>query len=770
MSIAAIVLTWLLCLIPTSTSCQEIAAVHMPKSVCVGQRTTITVGFDSNSTIALRKPNVSHGRSERIFLPDGVACGRLGCSYRSAVSFNGFPANATLSSVNDIQYVRINMEHSYVGDIYINLTCPNGQRVDIMKYGGGGESSCSGVIPSRSRNWLSGNNMTTNNYMGEPNDDENSRYKCDSTAAGNEPGEGWNYCWSNNSTAGYVYAAGDGIIYRAANAHNGHVDSSHVSAGRHFYHPDQSFRGLVGCPLNGKWYIEVVDGFSQDNGYIFEWEVALDTNLANGDCRMQSCQLTGNGVERVNDSTYTITTPLNITRDTILKYRLKIESTCGVNIDSVVSLPVVATHHHSIDTAACQQLQFRDLTYVNDTAYTEYLTGMAGCDSLVHISIDIQQPTFSTIDTTINDTLMPTHLCGQWFYHDTVATVLIPTQGVCDSVVNINLHLSYDRLTQIQKDICQNQLPYHWNSHTFTTDSTATDSLTTHNGYDSIVIMTLHVNPTYDTSITAIACDNVGYRVGTQTLFESGDHKVHLLSQKQCDSCVHLTLTAYPHSNRQQYDTVCKNKAVHFGNEWLHHSGTYVQQLKSIHECDSIETLHLTILAENMQANMQVRPLVVTPDQPTITLRNCSKNNSSVQWLINGKDYGDDQLSFSMPKELDSLPICLIATSIEGCTDTAIAVVNMDHNLVWLPNAFTPSNETNNIWKAVITDIVSAELWIFDRNGQLMMHDTSLSPSWDGTHNGTSCPQGSYVYTIKYTPRVYPTQTKEIHGTILLIR
>ena len=68
----------------------------------------------------------------------------------------------------------------------------------------------------------------------------------------NAPGYGWNYCWSDNTTAGFTYAPGAGsLIYRSVNAngypaafpttYGGNVtifDSSDVAAGTQCYHPD----------------------------------------------------------------------------------------------------------------------------------------------------------------------------------------------------------------------------------------------------------------------------------------------------------------------------------------------------------------------------------------------------------------------------------------------------------------------------------------------------------------------------------------------------
>ncbi|MEG1555896.1 MAG: hypothetical protein RR356_04140, partial [Bacteroidales bacterium] len=78
---------------------------------------------------------------------------------------------------------------------------------------------------------------------------------------------------------GYSYANGSGYVYENANVTGSIVDSTDVLNMTQVYHPDQSFGGLVGCHLNGTWSIEVIDGWGADNGYIFEWEMALNPSL-----------------------------------------------------------------------------------------------------------------------------------------------------------------------------------------------------------------------------------------------------------------------------------------------------------------------------------------------------------------------------------------------------------------------------------------------------------------------------------------------------------
>ena len=211
----------------------------------------------------------SMSSSDTVFLPDGRDCGS-GCTYVSSVTFNSYSPADVIQSAEDILYVRLNIEHSSIGDLWIRLTCPNQQHATILKkYGVGSSSSCSNQIPASEWGWAYGEGGETGvAHFGEPVDDAGT--ECDSMPIGTC----WNYCWSNATNQGYVYS-NDYYIYSGVTSMQS-IDSTNVAQMSNVYHPDDDFSNLIGCPMNGIWSIEVVDGWSLDNGFLCGWEIALN--------------------------------------------------------------------------------------------------------------------------------------------------------------------------------------------------------------------------------------------------------------------------------------------------------------------------------------------------------------------------------------------------------------------------------------------------------------------------------------------------------------
>lgn len=544
----------------TATATHEVATQEIDTvlaintfDICAGNMAYLTVGYHDTSTVQISHGTSTLAMAETIFLPDGVSCPPYGCSYRSPVTFTDFAPGSVIQNVNDILYVRLNIEHSWIGDLYINITCPNGQKAHILRYGGSGSSDCDNIIPPGATTWQSGSNMSVGTYLGMANDVENiwSWNDCNQNASGNEPGTGWNYCWSNNSTVGYSYAPGAGsLIYRAQNAHNGRVDSSNVAAGTKFYHPDQSFASLIGCPLNGSWYIEVVDGWGGDNGYIFGWELALDPSLLPVSSNpITSATADGPWIQPSTGTTttFTITPPSDLPHDTVATYTVHLFDDYGCSYDTMVTLPV-------------------------------------------HV------PTTGEIDTVILQNNLPLVINGHSYNAPNTYTQHFSNVNGCDSTLIIDMQVLYNVQTMADSSLCQASLPLTWNGKTFTAAGTQNAVLTAANGVDSTVVMTVHILPTSTNAITATVVENdLPYMWNGTAYNTTGNYTQHLTNAVGCDSAVTLNLTVYQNVTVTKDTTVCATLLPYV---WHGHTfsaaGTQTSHLQTVHGADSTVVLNLS--------------------------------------------------------------------------------------------------------------------------------------------------------------------------------
>jgi len=191
-------------------------------TICQGQQFPLSgvvegVTYDS-------EPSGDFG--EGLFIPDVQ-----GNCFSTTLTLTSFAPGAVVEDAStDIESVFVNMEHSYMGDLTIQLICPNGSVMQLQSQGGGGT------------------------YLGEPVDMDN---------LPDDPGVGYDYFWSPVATNGtwteesFAFGTLPSGIYSAVG----------------------SWTSLEGCPLNGTWEIEICDILGSDNGFIFEWAINFNPEL-----------------------------------------------------------------------------------------------------------------------------------------------------------------------------------------------------------------------------------------------------------------------------------------------------------------------------------------------------------------------------------------------------------------------------------------------------------------------------------------------------------
>ncbi len=211
----------------------------IPAVICSSDTITLAASaFDTTASLSVG-PNTGSFQvggvlSDSLALPDGD-----GVSYSTSIRFTEFSPGQILTDIDDFLGVCMLMEHSYMYDLDLELTCPDGTTV---------------VMQDQS--------LGTNGevFLGIPNES-------DDNMPNNPPlqGIGAEYCFRPDATNG-TWTAFD-------NANNLQT----LPAGD--YNSLNSFDAFLGCPLNGEWTITITDELAVDNGWIFEWSIGFAQEL-----------------------------------------------------------------------------------------------------------------------------------------------------------------------------------------------------------------------------------------------------------------------------------------------------------------------------------------------------------------------------------------------------------------------------------------------------------------------------------------------------------
>jgi subtilisin-like proprotein convertase family protein len=194
---------------------------------------------------------VEHPLSQPLALPDGAGAGP---PYTSSLHFTGFGATQTFTAASNIVKVCVNMEHSWIRDLQMELHSPDGKIVTLSRQEGNQCPTTTGAACEV--------------YLGQANDSD--------TAENPVPGVGADYCWTPTATniamLPYADAGMPMLTYNS-------VDE--LPPGD--YQAQDPWTNFVGAPLNGDWTIFIQDKWAIDNGYVFSWSIAFDPTLVQ-DC------------------------------------------------------------------------------------------------------------------------------------------------------------------------------------------------------------------------------------------------------------------------------------------------------------------------------------------------------------------------------------------------------------------------------------------------------------------------------------------------------
>ena len=139
-------------------------------------------------------------------------------------------------------------------------------------------------------------------------------------------------------------------------------------------------------------------------------------------------------------------------------------------------------------------------------------------------------------------------------------------------------------------------------------------------------------------------------------------------------------------------------------------------------------------------------------------------------WNFNGMDTSNIENPTYTFSVNGVYTITLVATNIQtGCSNSIQKNVDIHVKTdLFIPTTFTPNNDgKNDVFRVRGSEVVVEDMFIFNQWGKAVYHADASNPTWDGTSNGNSVDNGTYVYKIKLTDAGIP---KELKGTITIIK
>ncbi len=356
-------------------------------TICPGETAMLTAGVTSTDTVGV-EPTTGHFLHGGLFgealeLPDGS--GTIEDIYTTTINITGFEPGDTITSGSDLENVCVSIEHSWIGDLEMWLTCPGSQDSITIFNGYNGNSGAPGFIPG---GFPTTGPVSTN--LGIPGN-------------GSNQGTCWEYCFSITENE-----FGTFVSTYATNQTNNAVTSGS-------YLPEESFENLIGCPINGDWTLSVADNWGGDDGWICEWGIVFNPDI---DLNAESY------IPNIADGWWqSDPTIINTIGDTIIEvqppdpgdyfYTFNVEDDFGCEYDTTIQVHMVPplTSFTSIDLTCELEL---DLTAAEEVILGQWsYTGPVGATATFSPNELNFEPTVTVSDIGTYQFIFEADYCGQ---------------------------------------------------------------------------------------------------------------------------------------------------------------------------------------------------------------------------------------------------------------------------------------------------------------------------------------------------------------------
>jgi len=154
---------------------------------------------------------------------------------------------------------------------------------------------------------------------------------------------------------------------------------------------------------------------------------------------------------------------------------------------------------------------------------------------------------------------------------------------------------------------------------------------------------------------------------------------------------------------------------------------------------------------------------------------NNSQNYTGSMWTFGdgGNSTLDNPIHFYPSSTIDAYNVMLVVYDANGCSDTAIAVVeSSDVIRLTVPNAFTPNGDgLNDLFIPVISNPEQAKYYqfdVFNRWGQIVFSSNKPGEGWDGKYKGKLCPFGTYNWKVSFD--VTGQESTNANGHVTLVK
>ncbi len=265
-------------------------------------------------------------------------------------------------------------------------------------------------------------------------------------------------------------------------------------------------------------------------------------------------------------------------------------------LDDAFLMQISCNTYDTIRDTICRgdSLYYRNKYFTQAGFYTDSFLTWDICDSFItlHLTVLRKDTTYlyDTICSGTNYVWNGLNRTMSGVYRDT----LVNNVG-CDSFLILNLHIKRTDTVQVYDTLCNN-LPKTFNGQNLTLAGIYRDTLKNNVGCDSHIFYHFIPKPIYETPLSRAVCAGDSSLFGGKYRKLAGVYYDTLKTKKNCDSVLKMTLTINPLDTNKQTQAICRGKSYNFYSQVLTSAETYSHKFTNRNGCDSLILMTISVI------------------------------------------------------------------------------------------------------------------------------------------------------------------------------
>ncbi len=276
-------------------------------------------------------------------------------------------------------------------------------------------------------------------------------------------------------------------------------------------------------------------------------------------------------------------------------YPILFQSAAGCDSTVTLQINIVSTVHVDQQEDICEgdSYSFQGSILTEAGEYETTLVSSGGCDSVITLTLQVN-PVYDLQFAAEICTGNSYSFAGSDYVQTGVYPVLLETTAGCDSLVTLDLVVTPPYTDSITVEICDGE-SYLFNNTDYTDSGFYPAVYETALGCDSIWVLELIVHPVYSTSFSESICEGFSYSFAGTDYDVSGQYPYTFTSVHGCDSVATLNLTVLPVYTVEVDEEICDGNTIQFNGSEYGDEGIYPHLLQTDAGCDSTVILNLTV-------------------------------------------------------------------------------------------------------------------------------------------------------------------------------